>query len=132
MLKKLLLSLSFLSLLTLTYAQSMKVTGQVFDTTGSIALEKVSVIAVRLKDSLLLKKTRTDQNGMFELTGFSPDTFNLLIEYPGLDEKSYYIFGHSENSEIDIPSIKLNPKSQELDEVVIFANKNPMLLTHLK
>ncbi|MEJ6588381.1 MAG: outer membrane beta-barrel protein [Crocinitomicaceae bacterium] len=126
MLKKLLLSLSFLSLLTLTYAQSMKVTGQVFDTTGSIALEKVSVIAVRLKDSLLLKKTRTDQNGMFELTGFSPDTFNLLIEYPGLDEKSYYIFGHSENSEIDIPSIKLNPKSQELDEVVIFANKNPI------
>ncbi|MEJ6506377.1 MAG: hypothetical protein QNL86_07245, partial [Crocinitomicaceae bacterium] len=126
MLKKLLLSLSFLMIWSLSYSQNMKVTGQIFDTTGTVALEKVSVVAVRLKDSLLLKHTRTDQNGMFQLTGFLPDTFNLIIEYPGLDEKSYYIFGHSENAEIDIPRIQLNPKSQELDEVVIFANKNPI------
>ena len=126
MLKKILFSLSFLMIWNLSYSQNMKVTGQIFDTTGTVALEKVSVVAVRLKDSLLLKYTRTDQNGMFELTGFLPDTFNLIIEYPGLDEKSYYIFGHSENAEIDIPRIKLNPKSQELDEVVIFANKNPI------
>ena len=115
-----------MSFMPLFFAQSMKVTGKVFDTTGTNALENVSVIAVRLKDSLLLKHTRTASDGTFELSGFAPDTFNLMIEHPGLDEKSYYIFGHSGNAEIDIPSVKLNPKSQDLEEVVIFANKNPI------
>ena len=111
---------------TIGFTQSMKVTGTVFDTAGVKKLENVSVMAVRLKDSLLLKYTRTNSEGAFELTGFAPDTFNLIIEHPGLDPKSYFIFGHSENAEIDIPIIKLNPPSQQLDEVVIFANKNPI------
>ena len=126
MLKKLFLGLSFFILSSTLFSQTMKVTGTVYDTTGIIALEKVSVIAVRLKDSLLLGYTRTNKDGFFELSGFPPDTFDLMIEYPGLDEKSYYIFGNDGNNEIDIPSVKLNPKSQDLDEVVIFANKNPI------
>ena len=126
MLKKLFIGLSFLILSSTLFSQTMKVTGTVYDTTGIIPLEKVSVIAVRLKDSLLLGYTRTNKNGFFELSGFPPDTFDLMIEYPGLDEKSYYIFGNDGNNEIDIPSVKLNPKSQDLDEVVIFANKNPI------
>ena len=124
--KNISLVLLFICCVQLSFAQSMKVTGKVFDTTGSVPLENVSVIAVRLKDSLLLKYTRTATDGTFELSGFEPDTFNLMIEHPGLDEKSYYIFGHNGNAEIDIPSIKLNPKSQDLEEVVIFANKNPI------
>jgi len=102
----------------------MKVTGTVYDTAGVQKLENVSVMAVRLKDSLLLKFTRTNSEGSFELTDFPPDTFNLIIEHPGLDPKSYFIFGNSENAEIEIPIIKLNPPSQQLDEVVIFANKS--------
>mgnify|MGYP001164857472 FL=1 len=126
MLKKIFLGLSFFILSSTLFAQTMKVTGTVYDTTGIIPLEKVSVIAVRLKDSLLLGYTRTNKDGFFELSGFPPDTFDLMIEYPSLDEKSYYIFGNDGNNEIDIPSVKLNPKSQDLDEVVIFANKNPI------
>jgi len=110
--------------ITLGFTQSMKVTGTVYDTAGVKKLENVSVMAVRLKDSLLLKFTRTNSEGSFELTDFAPDTFNLIIEHPGLDPKSYFIFGNSENAEIEIPIIKLNPPSQQLDEVVIFANKS--------
>ena len=126
MLKNLFLGLSFLIMSSALFSQTMKVTGTVYDTTGSIPLESVSVIAVRLKDSLLLGYTRTNKDGFFELSGFPPDTFDLMIEYPDLDEKSYYIFGNAENNEIDIPVVKLNPKSQDLEEVVIFANKNPI------
>ena len=110
--------------ITSGFTQSMKVTGTVYDTAGVQKLENVSVMAVRLKDSLLLKFTRTNSEGSFELTDFPPDTFNLIIEHPGLDPKSYFIFGNSENAEIEIPIIKLNPPSQQLDEVVIFANKS--------
>lgn len=126
MLKKTFLFFLFIVFGFSIFSQDMRVTGQVFDTTGATPLENVAVVAIRLKDSLLLKFTRTDKDGMFELKGFAPDTFDLMIEHPGLDEKSYYIFGNAGNNEIDIPIVKLNPKSQDLEEVVIFANKNPI------
>ena len=107
-----------------SFSQSMKVTGTVYDTTGVNTLNQASIMAVRLKDSILLGFARTDKNGTFELTGFTPDTFNLVIEYPGLDPKSYFIFGNDENAEVDIPIIKMNPISQQLEEVLIIANKN--------
>ena len=100
----------------------MKVTGTVFDTTGIVPIESASVMAVRLRDSVLLGFTRTNIEGGFTLTHFDPDTFNLIIEHPGLDEKSYYIFGNAENAEIDIPVVQMNPISQELEEVLIIAN----------
>ncbi len=106
------------------YSQTMKVTGTVYDTTGVQKLENVPVMAVRLKDSLLLGFTRTNSEGEFVLTNFKPDTFNLIIEHPGLDPKSYYIFGNTENSDVDIPLIQMNPISQQLEEVLIIANKH--------
>ena len=105
-------------------SQSMKITGVVYDTTGYKPIDRASVMAVRLKDSVLLSFTRTNEFGAFELSGFPSDTFNLIIEHPGLDQKSYFIFGNSENSEIDIPVVKMNPISQQLEEVLIIANKN--------
>ena len=56
-------------------AQNMKVTGYVVDTTGQKPLSNVSVLAVRMKDSLLLKYTRTNTEGYFELSNFKVDTF---------------------------------------------------------
>lgn len=107
-----------------SFTQSMKVTGTVFDTSGVVPIESASVMAVRLRDSLLLGYTRTNINGSFTLTHFEPDTFNLVIEHPGLDEKTYYIFGNAENAVIDIPTIQMNPISQQLEEVLIIANKS--------
>ena len=107
-------------------AQNMKVTGHVVDTTGKRALANVSVLAVRIKDSLLLKYTRTNADGDFVLTNFKVDTFTLIVEHPELEPKSYFIFGNEGNNEINIPSIKMNMKTKDLDEVVIFANKNPI------
>ncbi|MEN9304032.1 MAG: hypothetical protein RL264_2461 [Bacteroidota bacterium] len=107
-------------------AQQMKVTGHVIDTSGKVALRDVNVMAVRLKDSLLLKFTRTNQQGDFTLTNFPADTFSLIVEHPDFEPKSYFIFGNENNSEINIPNIRLNMKTKELEEVVIYANKNPI------
>lgn len=110
----------------LIYSQEMKVTGFVHDTTGVKPVRNAMVMAVRMKDSLLLGFDRTNADGSFELRGFEIDTFSLIIESPGFDEKIYYMFGHTENSIIDIPSVKMAGKSQELEEVVIYANRNPI------
>ena len=67
MLKNLFLGLSFFIMSSAVFSQNMKITGTVYDTTGTMPLETVSVIAVRLKDSLLLGYTRTNKDGYFEL-----------------------------------------------------------------
>ena len=84
------------------------------------------VMAVSFSDSILLDYTRTDINGRFEIGDFEIDTFSLIIEHPNFDEKIYYIFGHSANYEISIPSIIMPDKATEIEEVVIYANKSPI------
>jgi hypothetical protein len=102
----------------------MNVTGRVYDSTGINPIEKASVFAVRFKDSLLLGFTRTDASGGFRLNSFPPDSFSLIVEYKGYDEKTFFIFGNANNAEINIPSIKMAPKSKDLEEIVIFSNKS--------
>lgn len=104
----------------------MKIEGTVYDTTGTKPLKNAVAVAVRVSDSLMLGFARTDENGKFVLNNAKLDTFSLIISHPGYDDKTYYIFGHEGNKEISISSIKMPSKSQELEEVIIYANKNPI------
>ena len=114
----------FIGISTQVDAQKMKVTGYVVDTSGKVKLENVSVLAVRMRDSLLMKFTRTNKEGYFELSNFPADTFSLVVEHPQFESKSYFIFGNKDNAEINIPVIRMGEKLKALDEVVIYANKN--------
>ncbi len=111
---------------TFSFSQDMKITGVVNDSTGVRPVKNAVAMAIRLKDSILLGYTHTNAKGEFILTGFEPDTFSLIIDHSSFDEKTYYIFGNENNNEIDIPSVKMMSKSQEIEEVVIYANKNPI------
>lgn len=108
------------------FAQEMDMKGTVYDSTGVKPLNQAMVMAVRVRDSVLLGFTRSDFEGNFNLKGFEVDTFSLIIEHPGHDPKTYYIFGHKDNYDITIPSIVMPNKSQELDEVIIYAYKDPI------
>jgi hypothetical protein len=107
-------------------AQNMKITGAVYDTSGTQPLYQAMIMAVRVKDSLLLGFTRTNKSGGFTLTNFPVDTFTMVISHPRFDDKNIYIFGSADNYEIDIPTIKMPSKAKELEEVMIYANKNPI------
>lgn len=124
-LKQLFLILS-LFLSTTGFAQEMNVKGTVYDSTGTVPILNAMVMAVRVSDSLLLGFTRSDNSGKFELRGFEVDTFSLIIEHPSYDEKIYYIFGHADNFEITIPSVVMPTRSQEIEEVIIYAYKDPI------
>ncbi len=108
------------------FSQEMSVKGTVYDTTGTVPLKNALAMAVRVRDSLLLDFQRTDAQGKFEISGFPADTFSLIISHPSADEKTYYIFGAADNYEITIPSVVMPAKSQEMDEVVIYAYKDPI------
>ena len=122
---------SFLTLLlllvgTLSFGQEMSIEGTVYDTTGVKPLPNAIAMAIRIKDSLLLGYSRTDKQGKFHLKGFDVDTFSLIIDHPSYDDKVYFMFGSATNKEINIPSISMPAKSQKLDEVIIYANKEPI------
>jgi len=111
---------------TYSFSQEMSVKGTVYDTTGTRPLKNALAMAVRVRDSVLLDFQRTDAQGYFEITGFEKDTFSLIISHPSADDKTYFIFGAEDNFDIRIPSITMPPKSQEIEEVVIYAYKDPI------
>ena len=107
-------------------SQTMNIQGTVYDSTGINPLKNSVVMAVRIKDSVLLGFSHSDIDGKFTLPNFPIDTFSLIVSYPKCDDKTYLIFGHSANYEINIPRIKLQSESKELEAVIIYANKNPI------
>jgi len=104
----------------------MRVQGTVKDTNGVRPIPNAMIMAVRIKDSVLLGFARSNDDGTFDLKGFPVDTFSLVIDHPNFDEKTYFMFGHKDNYDITIPPISMPSKSQDLDEVIIYANKNPI------
>lgn len=118
--------LIFLFSTTVGLSQEMTVKGTVYDTTGSRPINNAMVMAVRIKDSVLLGFTRSSHDGTFNLEGFEIDTFSLIIDHPSFDEKTYYMFGHKDNKDISIPSVIMPGKSQDIEEVIIYANRNPI------
>jgi hypothetical protein len=104
----------------------MKINGALYDSTGSKPVNNATITAVRIKDSLLLSYTHSNLEGKFELKGFEIDTFTLYIEHPSFETKTIYIFGNAENALLNVNSIKLGTKVQEFDEIMIYANKNPI------
>lgn len=105
---------------------NMHFSGTVTDTAQNRPVENAVIMAIRLSDAVLLGFTRSDEYGRFELTSVPIDTMELVITHPDFDDKRYYIIGSEENREINIPSVVLPDKATELDEVVVYANKEPI------
>ncbi|RFC53417.1 TonB-dependent receptor [Brumimicrobium aurantiacum] len=121
-----LLALCIILITSFSYAQEMKFSGVVNDTINDQPLENAVVMAVRLSDSKLLGFTRTEADGSFNLSGVIIDTMELVVSHHKFDEKRYYIIGSEENNEIHIPNIILPEQATQLDEVVVYANKEPI------
>ncbi|SFT87874.1 Outer membrane protein beta-barrel family protein [Lishizhenia tianjinensis] len=123
---KLLFSLTCILLGWGVYAQTMKFTGVVNDTTNQKPLENVVVMAINLSDSVLLGFTRTNAAGEFLLDNIPFGEMELLFTHPRFADKSYFIIGSELNRDIHIPNVILPNIATELQEVVIYANKEPI------
>ena len=110
----------------ITFGQEMKVTGTVHDTSGVTPLSDALIMATRIADSVLIGFTRSDAEGNFTLTGFEVDTFMLTIDHPRYDDKVYFFFGSATNYEIAIKDIVMPSKTEELNEIIIYAYKDPI------
>ena len=107
-------------------AQDLVIKGNVVDTVNKLPLSDAVVMAVRLSDSVLLDFKRTDLKGEFFFSNLPVTTIELLITHPKFDERSYFIIGTPDKKEFTVPEIILPSESQVFDEVVIFANNEPI------
>lgn len=120
------LSLVILFLSLQSFSQKMSISGNVQDTVLKVPMKNVVAMAVRIKDSVLIAHTRTDENGRFTMANLPIDTVQVTISDSKFAEQSFYVFGSAANYEFDFGKIILPPKSQQLTEVIIYAFKDPV------
>ncbi|MDF2451626.1 MAG: hypothetical protein K0S26_1130 [Bacteroidota bacterium] len=123
--KRLLLCLFLISTIS-SFSQKLSVSGNVQDTAAKGPLPNAIVMAIKLIDSTLIGFTRTDENGAFKLKPIPVDTYQVIISHPKFADMGYFIFGDKKNLEYDFGKIILQPKNVSLDEVTIFAFKDPI------
>ncbi len=104
----------------------MSISGNVQDTVSKTPTKNAVAMAIRIKDSVLVAHTRTDEKGFFTLTNLPIDTLQIIISDSKFAEQSYYVFGSASNFEFDFGKIILPSKSQQLGEVIIYAFKDPV------
>lgn len=109
-----------------SFSQKLVVSGNVQDTSAKGPLPNAIVMAIKLTDSTLIGYTRTDINGFFKLKPLPIDTYQVIISHPKFADQGYFIFGDKKNLEYDFGKIILQPKNVSLDEVTIFAFKDPI------
>lgn len=110
----------------LSNAQKLSINGTVQDTIAKTPLQNAVIVVVRLSDSTLIDFTRSNEKGFFSFSELPIDTFKVIISSPKFGDKTMYVIGSAKNSDIHFNSIIMPPKSVSLDEVTIFAYKDPV------
>lgn len=126
MITRLQLLCCFFLLPLLSFGQHLKISGHVQDTTVDAPLVSATAMVIRLKDSVLLDFARTDKAGNFAFKTLPIDTVQLIVTHPKFGEREYYFFGRPDNAEFNLTRIILPEKSQRLEEVTIYAYKDPI------
>jgi outer membrane receptor protein involved in Fe transport len=109
-----------------SFSQKLNISGNVQDTINKEPLQNAIVMAIKLMDSTLVSFNRTDANGNFKLKEIPIDTYQVVISHPKFADMGYFIFGDTKNLNYDFGKIILQPKNVSLDEVTIFAFKDPI------
>ncbi|MBM3916618.1 MAG: hypothetical protein FJ349_03280 [Sphingomonadales bacterium] len=123
---KIILLLTLLLGSNLFFAQNMKVSGRLVDTSGTQPIHQASIMAIHLRDSVLVAFTRSNINGEFQINNLPLDSFQLLIEHSNWTPRSVYLMGSAKKSTFELPDIRMYPKVQDVKDVVVTRNRNAM------
>ncbi len=122
-----LLALFLILCSTTLSAQEMKIHGNVVDTTNNKGpLKNAVALLVRMRDNKMIDFKRTNENGHFSFEKIPLDTMVLMVSFPGYDDREIYIIGSPENSEVEIPELRMYKPAQQIDEVLIMAYRTPI------
>ncbi len=118
--------LSLLMLPFLLAAQTVKIRGNVKDTSNEGGLPNAVLMALRFSDSSLVAYTRTDSKGLFTPITIPRDTYLVVISHPFFSDKIYVFDVAEKDTLIQFKNVHLPPKSQNLAEIEILAYRDKM------
>ena len=105
------------------------VTGKVADTQNNSALSYASVRLFKTSDSTFVTGAITNETGEFSIE-INAGSYYALTEFIGYNaRKTSGVNVTSQNSPLNIGTIKLNPSAKTLNEVVVQGEKSTMELT---
>jgi hypothetical protein len=123
-----LLSLSFLFLSHLSFAQYASLTGIVKDTSDRRSMPNSAVLLLERSDSMLIRYTRTNNDGHFTLKNIPTGHYLLLVCHPRyadyIDELNVM-----DSSPVDLALIPMVLKSELLEAAVVNGNRGAI---HIK
>ncbi len=125
MLRKTFLAVLVLLVFT-TKAQRLSIQGTVQDTAAKQPLQNAVITVIKLGDSTMIEFTRSNEKGFFEIKEMPIDTYKVVISYRKFGDKILYVIGSAKNYEVNFNNIIMPPNSVNLDEVTIFAYKDPV------
>jgi hypothetical protein len=111
------LILFLLLLSNLLSAQFITISGTIIDTQRSIPIGNASVSAIRAKDSVLIKFTRTNADGSFSMQVPDSMFYNLLVAHPSYASYQDEVDAKSKN--VIIGNIGMVNRSQMLQAIVV-------------
>lgn len=107
-------------------AQSIKLKGNIQDTTSGGLMRNSVMMAIKFKDSSLVNFSRPDKQGIFQPVKIPVDTYLVVISNPNFSDKTYFLIPNKNDSVFNLKNIMLPPKSILLNEVEIVAAKEKM------
>ncbi len=110
----------------LSKAQKLSIRGTILDTVSKKPLQNAVIIATKLSDSTLIDFSRSNEQGFFEIKELPIDTYKVVISFKKFGDKIMYVIGTNKSFEFNFDKIIMPPKSVDLDEVTIFAYKDPV------
>lgn len=119
--------LIFSLLSTFLHAQKFEISGKLEDESEGYPLESATVFAEKIADSSLITYTITGKQGDFKLVGkSSSEEINVNISYNGYTpfRKKVTLNGQP----IDLGTIKMAVLAEELEGVVVTANRAPITI----
>jgi hypothetical protein len=117
----------FFLITNIAIAQKFSIKGQVTDSLSG-KLPSATVMLMNPVDSSLVNFALSDLNGFFEIKNVNKGEYDLKINFLGYAPYSKRIIGDGSTPLIDIGAIKLLPKVNQLNEVVIQGEKAPVTI----
>jgi hypothetical protein len=106
-------------------AQKISIKGQVLDTLKS-AMPSATVMLMNQIDSSLVNFGVSDSKGFFEIKNVSKGEYDVKITFLGYAPFSKRVLADGTSPVINVGTIKLEPQSKELNEVVIKGERAPV------
>lgn len=113
--------LIFLLLSFFSNAQTLRISGNINDTTSKNGLPNVLMMALRFNDSTLVRYSRSNHAGVLTPIRLPLDTYIVILSHSSFSDKTYLLVPSPKDTVFNFKNIVLPPKSVVLNEVEIVA-----------